>query len=217
MGQLVSKIHYLALDRDAIGVLTLSTAGSVLLILYYLYREKRIQKIVHYLYQKAKIWPFGVPQIILLPILVWFVYLLSLSSFVIRFAITFVLFCVFSLYSAQTFYRITTDQGYRERNGYRLYEGIVVEVRKQESEAICFRLRYCSENGNEGVISTNEQEFVYNNQVSYPIFGLSFSQVEEEMKLKVVTKNSDSGDEILPLEAWIITPSEDCFHGSSIE
>lgn len=209
LSQLAREVYYFALRRDVTGELILSTAGSILAILYYLYKGKEIQETVWFLYQKTKIQRFTIPIVILSFIIVPIIYLSSISPFMTRLGVSILHFCIFIFLSGFAFFSAVKNPRYRKENGYFLYKGIVTKIEKQENESVCFHLQYwCSDNDdNKGVFSEKESTFVYDNKISYPIFGLSYSQIKEKMELIVVTRNVENVNGSLPIKAWIITSS----------
>lgn len=201
--QLIGETSRFALNKDIAGELILSTAGSVLLIMYYLHKEGRIQGIVKYSYQKVKVWRLNIPLVILLLFYGIFVYLISTSPIVIRLGCSFVFFGAFFFFSHNTFTSAINNEEYRKENGYALYTGTVTNVKKQRDEIVYFHLKYYFEE-NKGIFSEKKTAFVYDNRLNYPIFGLSYDQIEENTSLTIVTRKSSNGVGSTPSKVWIV-------------
>jgi len=104
--------------------------------------------------------------------------------------------------SFRNFSLVFSSSEYRRKNDYEVYTGIVTSISKQENKNVEFHFRYLSNEDKGNVQYYQEKVLVYDNQFNYPVFGLSYSEIEEGMKLMVATKRYKKRDQ--NLKVWIV-------------
>ena len=192
------------LTKSMVRELILSILGLIpMIVLYlYLYKEKEFKRILAHLYQKIK--RIISPTLLVFLILALPLCIVSTFVFFLKLVCSCILLFIFFFLSFWNFTLVFNNPEYRRENGYEVYTGIVTNITRQENENVEFQFRY-SLDEDEGDSNDNlEEAFVYDNRFNYPIFGLSYDEIREDMKLMIATRKYEKRDE--GLKVWIAAP-----------
>jgi len=199
----VSAYDY-AIEHEILGPLMISITAFSLSILFYLYKEKKIEKIGIQLYQGIKTRIYGVPYLPVIFFCVLFFYLISTSPFIFRLGFSSVVFLIFLCQSYYRFSRFFKNEEYRKEKGCSLLNGRVKRVEAKENDKVFFYFGVFSEEVSNGEPMEQGTVIMYDNQLNYPVFGLSYDQVEENMKLLIIAEESNYEKREIPLQALFI-------------